>query len=75
MLRLGEHASEQIVKLNEALKDDEEMGEEYSALDSASVQHADVVQLVKFVRKHSKQLEQRGIGGKSPGRVIPSEYL
>lgn len=71
MLRLVDHAVELIYTLNEVVDADVGLSEEYEQytqhtqhkrIQGNCTTHQDILQLLNFVRKHSEQLERRGLG-------------
>ncbi|TIA93223.1 hypothetical protein E3P81_01006 [Wallemia ichthyophaga] len=70
MLRLVDHAVELIYTLNEVVDADVGLSEEYEQytqhtqhkrIQGNCTTHQDILQLLNFVRKHSEQLERRGL--------------
>ncbi|TIB66940.1 hypothetical protein E3P77_01937 [Wallemia ichthyophaga] len=70
MLRLVDHAVELIYTLNEVVDADLGLSEEYEQytqhtqhkrIQGNCTTHQDILQLLNFVRKHSEQLERRGL--------------
>lgn len=70
MLRLVDHSAELIEKLDGVVQGDEELSGEYTRVDSRSVKHEDILQLVKFVRKHNKHLQRNDFGRHTLSLII-----
>lgn len=58
MLQLEKHSVELVEKLNNVARGNGE----YREVDVSTLTHEDITYIIKFVRKHSQTLQEKGIG-------------